>query len=176
MKSTRGAVYVEFLIAFMPVLVFFMCLWQMSRMYTTALAVQHAAVIAARSGAVVFADDPQKYNNEPVGQISTKRREAVEGAALFALAPFILDGSLTQVKVTFPSAPGAHDERTSFNPSSADPNASDGQRVDFVRVHIEATFRCHIPLASRIACSTLTATRTIQRDAAYPYQGASYDY
>lgn len=173
---TAGAVYVEFLIAFMPVLVTFMCLWQMSRMYTTALAVQHAAVIAARSGAVVFADDPQKYNGEAVGQITSKRREAVEGSALFALAPFILDGSLVSVKVTFPSTPNGHEERTSYNASSADPNTADAQRVDLVRAHIEATFRCRIPLADRIACNPLTRTRTIVREAAMPYQGARYDY
>jgi hypothetical protein len=175
-----GAVYVEFLIAFMPLLILFMCLWQMSRMYTTSLAVQHAATTAARSGAVVFADDPANYGGEPVGQVAAKRRQAVEGAALLPLSPFILDGSLVSVKVTFPSQggasqPGANDERTQFNPS--DPTTGDdSHRVDFVRVRVETTFRCRIPLADRIACNPFTRTRTISREAAFPYQGASFTY
>jgi hypothetical protein len=173
--GTRGAVYVEFLIAFMPLLVLFMCLWQMSRMYTTSLAVQHAAVTAARSGAVVFADDPASYGGEAVGQVTPKRRQAVEGAALIPLAPFILDGSLVSVNVTFPSQPGGTDDRSQFNPS--DPTTSDdASRVDFVRVRVATTFRCRIPLADRIACDALTGTRTITREAAFPYQGASYTY
>ena len=173
--GTRGAVYVEFLIAFMPLLVLFMCLWQMSRMYTTSLAVQHAAVTAARSGAVVFADDPASYGGEPVGQVSTKRKQAVEGAALIPLSPFILDGSLVSVTVKYPSQPGANDERSQYNPS--DPTTGDdSQRVDFVRVRVETTFRCRIPLADRIACDPFTRTRTISREAAFPYQGASFTY
>lgn len=173
--GTRGAVYVEFLIAFMPLLILFMCLWQMSRMYTTSLAVQHAAVLAARSGAVVFADDPASYGGEAVGQVTTKRKQAVEGAALIPLSPFILDGSLVSVDVTYPSQPGGSGERSSFNPS--DPTTSDDSaRVDFVRVRVATTFRCRIPLADRIACDPVTRTRTITREAAYPYQGASYTY
>jgi hypothetical protein len=144
-------------------------------MYSTSLAVQHAAVTAARSGAVVFADDPANYGGEAVGQVTPKRKQAVEGAALVPLSPFILDGSLVSVNVTYPSAPGANDERSQYNPS--DPSTGDdSSRVDFVRVRVATTFRCRIPLADRIACDPFTRTRTITREAAFPYQGASYTY
>ena len=172
--GTRGAVYVEFLIAFLPVLIMFMCLWQMSRLYTTGLAVEHAAITAARSGSVVFADDPAQYGGAELHKPMGQRRQTVEGAALMPLSPFILDGSLVSVNVTFPSSPGSSQERDHYDPS--DPNSDDAHKVDFVRVHIEATFRCRIPLADRIACNPLTRTRTIIREAAYPYQGAGYVY
>lgn len=175
-RSIGGAVYVEFLIAFLPLLIFFMCLWQMSRLYTTGLDVQHAAVLAARSGAVVLADDPARYGGEAVGQLTSQRKSAIESAALIPLAPFILDGSVIGVNVTFPSAPGSQSERTSYNPSNASDNVSDNQRVDFVIVRLDVTYRCRIPLADRIACDPVTRTRTISREAAYPYQGASFTY
>jgi len=46
--NTRGAVYVEFLIAFLPVYVFFLCLIQLALIFSVRLVTEHAAVHGAR--------------------------------------------------------------------------------------------------------------------------------
>jgi len=59
-------VYAEFLIAFPPVLIFFLCLIQLSLVYVAKLSVQHASMRAARATVVVLSDDPAEYDDEPV--------------------------------------------------------------------------------------------------------------
>lgn len=64
-RRREGAVYVEFLIAFPPVLIFFLCLVQLSMIYVGKLSVQHAAYRAARAAIVVLPDNPSKYFGHP---------------------------------------------------------------------------------------------------------------
>ena len=65
MADERGAAYVEFLLAFMPVLLFFMGMVQISLLFSGSLVVQHAANRAARCAVVVLDDDPQLYDGTP---------------------------------------------------------------------------------------------------------------
>ena len=59
-QDTRGAVYVEFLIAFLPFMIFFLCLWQVSILYYANLIMDHAARSRLpRAAAVVVAECPQ---------------------------------------------------------------------------------------------------------------------
>ncbi len=60
-QDTRGAVYVEFLISFIPVFFMFLGMVQIALMFVGGLAVQRAAAAAARAAAVVLDDDPQYY-------------------------------------------------------------------------------------------------------------------
>lgn len=64
-RRREGAVYVEFLIAFPPVLIFFLCLVQLSMIYVGKLSVQHASYRAARAAIVVLPDNPSKYFLSP---------------------------------------------------------------------------------------------------------------
>ena len=50
-RDVRGAVYVEFLIAFLPVYTMFLCLIQLGLLFTVRLVVDHAAENAARAAA-----------------------------------------------------------------------------------------------------------------------------
>lgn len=61
-NDERGAAYVEFLIAFIPLFIMFLGMVQMSLMYAGDLVVQHAASRAARAAVVVLDDDPQYYD------------------------------------------------------------------------------------------------------------------
>lgn len=64
LSDTGGAVYVEFLLAFIPLFFLFLGMVQMGLMYGADLAVRHAAVNAARAAMVVIDDDPQGYDGE----------------------------------------------------------------------------------------------------------------
>ncbi len=87
-RDTRGAVYVEFLITFIPVFLMFLGMVQMSLMFVGGLTVQRAAASAARAAAVVLDDDPQYYGGEPRMQVVPGTTESGEGAEQGLLAAF----------------------------------------------------------------------------------------
>jgi hypothetical protein len=74
LEARAGAVYVEFLLAFFPVLVTFLGLVQLSLILSARLVVQHAASRAARAAVVVLDDDPERYGGAARGSL-------VDGAA-----------------------------------------------------------------------------------------------
>ena len=69
--ATSGAVFVEFLIAFLPVYVFFLCLVQLAILFAVSLVTEHAATSAARAAAVVIGDDASRYGQERPHQLDT---------------------------------------------------------------------------------------------------------
>lgn len=185
LRDERGAVFVEFLIAFLPVLTFFLCLLQLALLFSVKLVTEHAAINAARAAAVVIGDEKKPYNNEPINQlrIGGARYDAIRGAALLTLAPFILDGTIDWVEVVFPAPDSrggpARKGTISYAPMSY-------SSVSKVRVRVEVTANCKIGLANRIACASLgnivtsalklQPTQKVQAEAVYPFQGARYEY
>ena len=173
--DTRGAVYVEFLIAFMPVFVFFLCLLQLALLFSAKLIVEHAATTGARSAAVVFGDEPKPYKeaSPQLNVMSKERRATVRGAVLIALAPLILDDSVASVGVTYPDGAGGKNQ-----PEGTVVTGIMGSGM--VRVRVDAIVVCKIALANMIACEPLGAStlrvRTIPAESVYPYQGANYVY
>ena len=188
-RDQRGVVFVEFLIAFLPVYTFFLCLIQLGLLFSVRLVTEHAAVNAARAAAVVIGDDPRRYNGEPPNRMTVKRSaryDAVRNAALLTLAPLILNGFVHDVVVSFPA-----DERPngpartgtlSFAPMT-------DARVSKVRVRVEVEAECGIGIANRIACPLsfgfnhatdalriAIPMRAVKAEAVYPYQGARYAY
>jgi len=69
LRDVRGAVYVEFLLVFMPVFMLFLAVVELGFMYGARLVVQHAATRAARAAVVILDDDPERYDDEPRGQL-----------------------------------------------------------------------------------------------------------
>ncbi|MGB3052199.1 MAG: TadE family protein [Polyangiales bacterium] len=61
----RGVVFLEFLIAFVPMWTFFLCVLQLAFVAHANLMVRHSADSAARSAVVVLPDDPNEYGGEP---------------------------------------------------------------------------------------------------------------
>lgn len=59
-----GAVYVEFLLAFIPLFLLFLGMVQMGLLYACDLVVRHASVSAARAAMVVLDDVPTRYDGE----------------------------------------------------------------------------------------------------------------
>jgi hypothetical protein len=183
LRSEHGAVFVEFLIVFMPVLTFFLCLLQLALLYMTRLVAEHAAVNAARAAAVVIGDEPKRYSNEPINQlrIGGARYKAIRDAALISIMPLILDGTVDDLKVLFP-APDKPDGPARSGTQSYTP--MDMANVSKVRVRIELQVNCKIGLANRILCRSgllngvlaLHPTKRVRAEAIYPYQGARYDF
>lgn len=171
-RDTRGAVYVEFLIAFMPVFVFFLCLLQLALLFSARLAVEHAAVTGARAASVVFGDEPAPYG-EPTprpGTMTKERRATVRRAVVVSLAPVILDDTVASVAVRYPLVTGGANQ----------PEGTPVPAGSMLHVQVVATVICKIAIANLIACdsdgvSTLRV-REITSESVFPYQGASYAY
>jgi hypothetical protein len=68
--GTRGIVYLEFIIVFIPVYIMFLGIVQMTFAFVARLVVQHAAVCAARAAVVILPDDPEVYANAPVNVLN----------------------------------------------------------------------------------------------------------
>lgn len=60
----RAAVYVEFLVVFMPLFMLFLGMIQIGFLFTGKIVVKHASVAAARSAIVVIPDDPAHYGGD----------------------------------------------------------------------------------------------------------------
>ena len=185
----RGVVFVEFLIAFLPVYTFFLCLIQLALLFAVRLVTEHAAVDAARAAAVVIGDDPRRYDHEGINRLTVKsspRYKVVRNAALLSLAPLILNGFIHDVNVVFPDEERPGGPARSGTLTFAPMNDS---QVSKVRVRVEVEAECRIGVANRIACPmsfdfthATDAVRiaipmlTMKAEAVYPYQGARYDY
>ncbi|HTM44298.1 MAG TPA: TadE/TadG family type IV pilus assembly protein [Polyangiaceae bacterium] len=61
-KHERGAVYVEFLLAFVPVFILFLGVVQLSLVNAAQLVVREAAARACRTAIVILDDDPARHN------------------------------------------------------------------------------------------------------------------
>jgi len=157
----RGAVYVEFLVAFMPIFVFFMALVQFGFVQTANLVVKHAAVTGVRAASVVLPDDPTFYEGASVNRAEGKRLEEIERAVKMPLKAL---ESSPAPKVTFPSTPGGTDSKVSFAPA------------DLVRVRVEYDYRCLVPIGRQLVCGLLTSRKKLLAEAALPNHGANFNY
>lgn len=160
-KDARGAVYVEFLIVFLPLFMMFMSLVQLAFVSVANIVAKHAAYAACRAAIVVLPDDPAFYGDVPVNKADGARLTAIEAAAK---ARLLAVSTMPNVEITFPSSPGGKDSKTTF------------QQDDTVRVHVTFDYPCKIPIGSRFVCQFLTLHKKLEAEAAMPMQGAGYEY
>jgi len=86
----------EFLIAFVPLWTFFLCLVQLAFITQANLMVKHSADAAARSAVVVLPDDPNEYGGEPEMSVARNPMTASDIArALASLGSGLRNGSST---------------------------------------------------------------------------------
>jgi hypothetical protein len=159
-RDRRGAVYVEFLIAFLPIFVLFLSLVQLTLIEMANLVAKHAAVTAARAAMVVLPDDPANYNKTDVDRAEGQRLDDI---TLAAKSPLWAIDPLPDVTLKLPSSAGGTDSKTTF------------VRDDIVHVRLEYNFPCKVPIAKTLICG-LASTHKLVTEAAMPNQGADYAY
>ena len=82
--DTDGVVFLEFLMAVIPLWTFAACAFQVALIAHASLIVRHSADAAARSAAVVLPDDPAEYGGEP--EMSVARNRVAFGGFIDSLA------------------------------------------------------------------------------------------
>lgn len=147
--GTGGAVYVEFLMVFLPMLFFFLGLVQLIFLHVANLAVAHAATNAARKSATVLPDDPQYWGGTGQNVVAGARKTAIEDVAKYTL-----------------QAVGGED--------TADIRITSGGIRGNNTVEVTVDFPCRVPGGSVIACGG--ASKTLTATAEFPNQGAEYLY
>lgn len=179
--DARGAVYVEFIIAFMPIFVLFLAICQLSLLVVARLVVSHAAVTAARAAVVVLEDDPKYYRDVPRGTISATggdqqglRMIPIRTAAtepLKILAPGMgaliasgksIDTAITPMTVAQALSSGLYTKFATVVTLHDSPN-SDALAREPIAAHSTVTarviyfYQCDIPFVRGLICKSVDA-------------------
>ncbi len=149
-RDARGAVMVEYLIAFLPVMMLFASSWQLADLYASQLIVSRAASAAGRAATVVLPDDPYYYGDVEVDSFSGAREQQITLAAELVLqaSPRILGNP--EVSITGASGIGP------------------------LTATVVANYRC-FPGWGVAVCGADGRVSVTGR-AEYPYHGATYEY
>lgn len=151
--NTCGAVYLEFLIAVVPVVVILVETWQFLELCAAELILQRAASAAARAAAVVLPDDPVHYANGATHVYAGARQAEIEKAAWL----------VTRISPYFPQPP-----QVEVSPNSLAPSA------ESLAATVTIDFHCMTGPLSLLCPGT--GTRKLSRQAVCAYHGASYSY
>lgn len=157
-RDRRGAVYVEFLAMFVPILAVFMGLAETSFMYSAKLVTQHAAVMGVRAAAVVLPDDPKHYDGVGIGEYAGARKEKIEKAVAMTL---LAGGNIVDWEVELLG--GGGQPQATFDQGSNYPMAT---------VRVEADYSCSL---FRLACG-FSGSTTLVSEASMPVHMAPYTY
>jgi Flp pilus assembly protein TadG len=143
----RGAVLVEFVVAFVPLMTVFFVFVQLSQLAVARLIVKHSAVVGARAAAV--------YHNEHTN-----------------VPEMCADNGKAKVDSAVRAAVGHWSDRitTTTNVSDSSNRDSNGM-YNLVTVRVNAVVRCRVPLG-RLMCPGGVALMTDVKS--LPHQGARY--
>lgn len=174
----RGAVHVEFLVVFLPLLMLILCLVQLALIYVGKVTTQRAANAAVRAAVVILDDDPRYYGGAPRNVATGARLEDIRHAAVIPLS------SLSAASGTVERAVGLGEAGLGASLGYADRattvsfpgGARFGLEAD-VTVRVTHRFRCSVPLGRWILCAR-GGGRFIElnQQATLPNQGARYAY
>jgi len=161
--DARGAAYVEFIIAIMPMLILFWGIMQLNGLLLADLVVRHAAVHAVRAAIVCDSEVTSAGGPQSKGQLEQSGGCSWEAAnlTLGAIHSFGAPPDFTvDVEGASPSGNGK------------------------VTATVSATYHCSVPLVASLVCGGLSidsaahlggpATFVLKREASLPNQGANY--
>lgn len=150
LRDQRGVVYVETLVAFVPVFTLFLATIQLADLSAANLIVRHASTVAARAAAVVLPDDGVYYGdreNQTLHTFTGLRKTDIEQAAnLILRANPRLDASAANVSL----------DKSTYS------------KRDDLTATVRASYRCLLPLF----CPSVVMTG----ESKLVYQGAEFEY
>src|SRR5262249_28860646 len=148
-RDTRGAALIEFVLAFLPMLMVFFSFAQAAQLAKAKLMLKHSAVAATRAAVVIKDKDSGSTTNPGDNGEETDVTWAANGA----LGNYLLDRDL--------DAPSADCQR----PDTSDP-------FGLVTCTVRATYHCDVPLGKYLVCGG--GTMDLTERMSLPLQGARY--
>jgi hypothetical protein len=152
LRDNAGALFVEHLIAFLPVMYFFLATWQLIELFVADLIVRRAANAAVRAAVVVLPDDPNAFGRDGnIHQYAGLRQQYVQTAAELILqaAGNIEDNVSVQLSGQF-------------------------REHEPITAEVRANFRCTASWVN-IVCGG-QPTRALVARSTHAYQGARFSY
>lgn len=148
-SHSGGAVVVELLVAYIPVLFAFLAFWQLDELLVAQMVVGRASSAAGRAAVVVLPDDPMFYAGEAKNTLGGKREGDVRLAAgmILAASPHL-----------------GEDFQLSISELPED--------VGNVEVSVAANFRCD---RLRLVCGA-DGVVSLKATSSHTYHGAKYEY
>lgn len=156
--DARGAVLVEFMVAFMPLMATFFGTLQLLQLATAKMVVKHATVVGARAAAV-FSNEGNVTPDQPQGP----NKDKIDAAVHAALGPW---DKTMQVEVQVEDRANCSDP---FGP---------------VRVTVRADYTCSVPFGNAICLAGAwdgrhgahgaRASKVFEQAYTMPHQGAKY--
>lgn len=148
-SDKRGAVLVEFAVAFMPLMITFSSFVQLQQMATARLVVKHSTVIGARAAAVISNSGKNTPDQKPGDNADQIRAGVMSG-----LGPWKNTMSNVDVKV---------DDKSSCD----DP-------YGMVSVTVTAEYKCSVPFSNLFMCGVGKKHLFKPMTARFPHQGARF--
>ena len=148
-RNKRGAVLVEFAIAFMPLMITFSSFVQLQQMATARIVVKHATIVGGRAAAVIS----NKNRNTP-DQEDADNDDVVKKGVMSALGPWKRTMRNVDVKV--------EDTSTCEDPYNT------------VSVTVTADYKCSVPFANLFMCGARKIHSFKAMTSRFPHQGARY--
>jgi Flp pilus assembly protein TadG len=145
----RGAVLVEFAVAFMPLMITFSAFVQLQQMATARLVVKHSAIVGARAAAVIS----NKARNTPDAK-GEDNVDEVKAGVMAALGPW--KNTMANVNVT------VDDTSTCEDP------------YGMVSVTVTADYKCSVPFSNIFMCGAAKKHTFKPMVSRFPHQGARY--
>lgn len=145
----RGAVLVEFAVAFMPLMITFSAFVQLQQMATARLVVKHSAVVGARAAAVIS----NKAKNTP-DQKDGDNQDEIKAGVMAGLGPW--KNTMKNVTVT------VDDTSTCEDP------------YGMVSVTVAADYKCSVPFSNIFMCGAGKTHSFKPMIARFPHQGARF--
>lgn len=176
-RDERGAVLVEHLIAFLPVVIFALATWQLAELCVGHLLVKRAASAAARAAVVVLPDNGVWYGGADVNAYEGERQIDVELAAALVLARSQHFTTRPTVRIGGnPSGGIRTSDRFRLNILEPDHNLRSSNQAGphgTLTAQVEAEFQCAAGWVNFVCGGS---SRRLTAAVSLPYQGASYDY
>lgn len=148
-KDKRGAVLVEFLVAFMPLMITFSSFVQVAQIATASIVTKHSTIVGARAAAVIS----NEHKNTP-DQKKGKNEGEIQDAVKAAMGPW--GKTMTNLRVTV-----------------KEDKSSDKDPFGMVQVEVQADYKCSVPFGGFLVCGA-NQKHPFKMNAAFPHQGACY--
>jgi len=148
-KDKRGAVLVEFAIAFMPLMITFSSFVQLQQMATARIVVKHATIVGGRAAAVIA----NKNRNTPDME-DADEEDIVKKGIMSALGPW--KGTMSNVDVKIDDVSNCEDP------------------YGMVSVTVTADYKCSVPFANLFMCGAGKTHSFKPMISRFPHQGARY--
>ena len=150
----RGAVLVEFVTAFLPLMITFSAFVQVAQLATAKIVFKHSAIVGARAAAVIS----NEKGNTPDQKTGKNDAEVMAGVKA-AMGPWTKTMSNVRVDIK-------------------DESSCDDQ-YGLVTVTVKADYKCSVPFGSRLMCGVASNTCSggkcpFEQKYGFPHQGARY--